>query len=370
MEKAKISAGQLFALIFLFEMGTALVVSLGLKAEKDAWLAILLGLAGGLLLFLVYTSLYKLYPALPLTGYLRAILGKWIGWPACLLYIIFFLYGAARDLRDGGELLTASFLDQTPVFVNLAIMILSVGYVLNKGIEVFSRTAQICMVVMFAAGFISNFLMYASGIADYHQLLPVLAKGWEPVVNTAATQTFEFPFSELICFTMLFPYLNDPKNGVRAGFAAVLFSGLTLSFSIAMYIAVLGVDIAGRATFPLLSAISMINIGEFIQRLDVFAVLTLIIGDFFKVGIFFYAAVIGGADLFRIQDYRKLVYPFALLILIISMIIASNFAEHIEEGNFALRTVFLLFGVAIPLLLWAAARFRRLVEKKNPPPFE
>jgi spore germination protein KB len=47
MEKAKISVIQLFAMMFLFELGSALVVSLGSNAKKDAWLAILLGVCGG-----------------------------------------------------------------------------------------------------------------------------------------------------------------------------------------------------------------------------------------------------------------------------------------------------------------------------------
>ncbi|MGM7724330.1 GerAB/ArcD/ProY family transporter [Metabacillus sp. Hm71] len=47
MEKAKISVIQLFAMMFMFEMGTALVISYGVGAKKDAWLAILLGMCGG-----------------------------------------------------------------------------------------------------------------------------------------------------------------------------------------------------------------------------------------------------------------------------------------------------------------------------------
>jgi spore germination protein KB len=359
MEKAKMSPGQLAALVFLFEMGTALVVSLGLKAEKDAWLAILLGLALGLVLFGVYVSLYRLYPELPFTAYAREILGKLIGLPIGLLYVVFFIYGAARNLRDGADLLISSVLDQTPLMAVSAIMILTAGYVLHKGIEVLARTAQIYFAVLIALGVLSNFLIVVSGLIDINRLLPVLEKGWGPVIRTALTQAFEFPFSEMICFTMLFPYLNRPKEGIKLGVFTLLAGGLVLSFSTAMNIAVLGVDIAGRATFPLLTTISLVNIREFIQRLDVLVVITLIIGDFFKVAVFYYAAVVGATDVCRIKDHRRLVYPFGLIILFLSVIIAGNFSEHIEEGNFALKTVFVVFGVILPILLWAAAYVRK-----------
>lgn len=117
VQNSRISPGQLFSLIILFDMGTALVVSLGIQAEKDAWIAVLLGTVGGIFLYYVYVSLYRLYPDLPLTGYMRAILGKWIGCSIGVLYILFFLYGAARDVRDGGDLLVSSVLDKTPLIV-------------------------------------------------------------------------------------------------------------------------------------------------------------------------------------------------------------------------------------------------------------
>lgn len=359
MGKPRISPGQLFSLIILFDMGTALVVSLGIKSEKDAWLAILLGTGGGLLLFFVYTALFRLYPKLPLTGYIRAILGKWIGFALGLLYILFFLYGAARDVRDGADLIVSSVLDQTPIIVISAVMIMSVAYVLNKGIEVLARTAQIFLVILGIVGLLSNVLLLFSDAIEINRLFPILGDGWGPVIKTTLKQTIQFPHSEVICFTMLLPYLNQSKKGVRAGFTAVLISGFILSYSSALNIAVLGTDLVGRATFPMLNMISLINIGEFIQRLDVFVVLTLIIGDFFKVAIFFYAGVMAAADVFQIRDHRKLILPMGLLILLNSMMITSSFSEHIEEGNAALQTVFILFGVIIPFVLLMVGGLRR-----------
>lgn len=51
MEKAKISNKQLFVLIILFELSSSLLIFPGQSAEQDAWLAILFGTAGGLVLF-------------------------------------------------------------------------------------------------------------------------------------------------------------------------------------------------------------------------------------------------------------------------------------------------------------------------------
>lgn len=68
--------------------------------------------------------------------------------------------------------------------------------------------------------------------------------------------------------------------------------------------------------------------------------MTLIIGDFFKIAVFYYAAVMAATDVFHIKDYRKLVHPIGIIILFISMMLSGNFAEQIEEGDVLLVTVF------------------------------
>lgn len=70
MEKAKISASQLFILMVLFELGTSLLLPVAMEAKQDAWLAILLGMLSSLVLFVIYYKLYSYYPDLLPTEYM------------------------------------------------------------------------------------------------------------------------------------------------------------------------------------------------------------------------------------------------------------------------------------------------------------
>jgi len=56
-------------------------------------------------------------------------------------------------------------------------------------------------------------------------------------------------------------------------------------------LSVLGVGVYNRATFPLYVTTSVINIADFLQRLDAIVLLTLIIGVFFKMTMYSYAAM-------------------------------------------------------------------------------
>ncbi|MGM7719950.1 GerAB/ArcD/ProY family transporter [Metabacillus sp. Hm71] len=346
MEKAKVSVIQLFAMMLIYELGSALVVSYGVTAKKDAWLAILLGMCGGIALFFIYYFLFRQYPNLPLTGYARKIFGKYLGWVIGLLYTVYFMYDASRNLRDFGDLLLSSTLTETPLLALNILMVLTICYVLYLGIEVLGRTAEVLMVILICLGITGNLLVFLSGNVNLHHLQPFLEEGWKPILTTAFPITTLFPFGEMIAFTMLLPYLNRPELSKKVWVTALISSGLILSYTTSLDIAVLGVEQVERATFPLLSTIGKVNLFEFIQRLDALVVFTFLITMFFKISILFYVSVIGMVDLFQLKNHHSILFPSGVILLILSMGIATDFAEHIEEG---LKTV--MFPLHIPLML-------------------
>ncbi|HEX6923708.1 MAG TPA: GerAB/ArcD/ProY family transporter [Bacillales bacterium] len=366
MEKVKISGLQLFILIFLFELGTAIVVGLGFQAKKDAWLAVLIGMFAGLFIFLIYYALFRLYPDLPLTSYLKEILGKHLGVFVGILYLFYFLYDATRDVRDFGELLTTSTYIYTPIFVINFMMLFTVGYILYHGIETLARTGEILLIVLTFFGVIAAILIAVSGQWELNQLLPILENGWKPVLSTAFPLTLTFPFGEMIAFTIILPCLNRPKNALKIGLWGMIASGLILAETMATNIAILGLNVASRSSFPLLAAMSLINLPNILQRLDIIAVLALIIGGFLKIAVLYYAAVICAAEVFNVSDYRKLVFPLGVVILFSSITVAGNFAEHIEEGlKIVPYYIHIYMQIAIPLLLLAVAFIRRKKWKRH-----
>lgn len=212
MEKAKISGSQLFVLVILFEMGSAILFGLGAGAKQDAWIAVLLGLIAGLLLFLVYHRLFMFYPDLPFTSYVQKITGNWIGRFIGLLYIVYFIYQAARILRDFGELLVTTIYTNTPIFVVHTLMILTIIYAIHKGFEVIARVGELYFGIIYFFAILGMLLITFSGLIHLENLQPILENGWMPILKTMTRQTINFPFGEMVVFTMVLPYLNDKKK--------------------------------------------------------------------------------------------------------------------------------------------------------------
>ena len=367
MEKAKISATQLFVLIVLFEMGSAILVGIASDAKQDAWIAVLLGLAGGLMIFLVYYRLYVFYPDLPLTSYAQKITGKWLGRFIGLLYIVYFMYCAARVLRDFGELLSTTIYNSTPLFIINTLMIITIIYAVHKGFEVISRVGELYFGIVYVTAILGMLLIVFSGLIHLGNLKPILENGLKPVMKTFLTQTINFPFGEMVVFTMLLPFLRDKKKAKIVCLSGMILSGINITITVVVNISVLGVALFQRSTFPLLTTVGRIQIADFIERLDVLFMLYLIIGGFFKIAIFYYAAVAGAADIFQFKNQRKLVFPIGMIVLFSSITIASNIAEFLKEG-LVVVPIYLSwpFQIIIPFILLIIAFLRNRKKKTSP----
>ncbi|PAK44593.1 GerAB/ArcD/ProY family transporter, partial [Priestia megaterium] len=315
------------------------------EAKQDAWLAILLGMVSSFILFLIYHKLYLYYPDLLPTEYMQKLLGKVIGTILAFVYILYFLYDASRVLRDFGEMLLTFSYPDTPLFIASALLILVTIYTVRKGIEVIARSGEILFIFIYVLAIIGFILIVCSGLIDVTNLKPVLEEGILPVLRVTFTQILYFPFGEAIVFTMILPYLKNPKKAKVTMLCATGLTGVNLAITMLINISVLGVDLTARSQFPLLSTVQSIQVADFLERLDVFFMLALVIGGFFKISILFYAAVIGTANLFKVKSPSQLSYPLGLIILFMSMTISSNFQEHLHEG---LRIEMLILH--IPLL--------------------
>jgi spore germination protein KB len=356
MEKAKISLYQLFVLILLFELGSAILVPLAIDAKQDAWLAILFGMFGGLFLYWIYYRIFFYYPELVPPEYMQKLLGKILGKILAFCYIIFFLYTAARVLRDFGEMLLTFAYLETPLFIVNALLMLVIIYTVSKGIEVLARTGELFFIFIYFLAIAGFILILFSGLIDVNNLKPFLEAGIFPVVKVVFTQTLYIPYGEAFVFSMILPYVTDQKKVKKTGLFALGLSGINLAITMAINIGVLGVDLTARSQFPLLSTIQSIEVAEFLERLDVFFMISTVICIFFKVSIYFYAALASTAVIFKVKDPSSLTYPLGMVILFMSVTIASSYAEHLQEGlEFVTRYMHPFFFVFIPLLLLVIA---------------
>ncbi|MBP3039536.1 GerAB/ArcD/ProY family transporter [Bacillaceae bacterium Marseille-Q3522] len=363
----KISPIQLFTLMVLFEIGTSIVVGVGFEAGQDAWIAILLGTAGGLVIFSMYIYLYSRFPDVPLTSYLEKILGKIAGRILAVIYISYFLYLAARVLRDFADLITTTILYETPPLAIVIMSMVTIIFASYLGFEVIARTSEIFFPWVMLFGILFTLFIMMTGTPKFENMLPVLENGWVPVLKTAFPTIVFFPFGEIIIFTLFFPLVNNIRHGILAGYSALLFSAFILLIVSMLIISVLGPFLAKISTIPLLVTVGKGSVGDFLQRLDAIALILMCIGGFFKCTIFFYGAVEGFSNLIKKPELNKYTIPvMAITVIFMSFLIADNYFQHLFIG---LKVIPLYFDLplfmVIPLILVFIVIIKKKVAKKN-----
>jgi len=360
----RISNYQLFCLMVLFELGSSILFVSGIEAKQDAWIVVLISMLAGLVLMWMYTALQLHFPGKNLAEIIITILGKHLGIPLVLLYALFFLYSATRNFRDFGEVIVTTFLIKTPLIVILIVFMLTALYVLFLGIEVLGRTSEVLLpTVLFFM--ISTFIMIGiSGRIQLNELIPVLAKGWQPVFKEVYPKFVNFPFGEAAVFMMYWCYL-DAKQAVRKiSLLAIGVAGLFIALIDVVTICTLGVTIAGTATIPFLEAIKLINIGDIITNLDALGIIFMFIGGFYKMSIFFYGGVQALATALKIKDHRWVMIASAIFVLWLSIVFEPNFPYHIWLGHeVSLPYIHNVFQTVIPPLLLLIYRLK--ARKKN-----
>lgn len=251
---------------------------------------------------------------------------------------------------------------RTPLIIIMSMMLIAVMYTLSKGIEVLVRTGELYFVILTLVGVIVFTLILVSGKVDMNNLRPVLEEGWWKVLRASLAGSMVFPFGEVIVFSMLLPYVDKPQKIKSTILTALVISGLVLAFCMVISISVLGVDIFTRAVYPLLITVQMIEGAGFLERLDVFFMVTTVLGGFFRISIFYYAGVIGASNLFGVKDYRKLIYPVGITLLFVATMLTSNYVEFVYKGLRVYRYYFqipVLVMLPIALLLVAFIRNRK-----------
>ncbi|MBM6619373.1 endospore germination permease [Bacillus sp. RD4P76] len=348
----KLSLWQLFILIFIFEMGSAIIVGIGNEAKQDAWIAIAVATSIGVGLVVFYYTLVSRVKDKNLFQIMEVALGKWLAKVLAFLYVVYFFYIASRVLRDFCELLTSSILPKTPIEVTSIIMMCMITYVLYLGIEVLGRTSEIFLpyVIIFIIGIGIGILL--SSELHMENLLPIMPEGIGPVVSAVFPSLLTFPFGELIVFTVIFPYVSNPKYIRRVSIISVVAAGGLLVYASIVQIATLGFEMKNRSTFPLLSVAREISLLDFLERVDLLIVFIMMFGVIIKVAVFTYGGLKGLEYIGNIS-YRYFAFPMAMVISSSSIFISDNFAEHIQEGlKFVPTYMHIPFQIVIPFLLF------------------
>lgn len=356
LEGGRISNWQATALIITLILASSTISLPNIiykEAGQDAWLSIIIAAASGIIAGFIFASLGNRFPRRTFIQYMPDIVGKTLGKIIGFIYIIFFMFINAGIIREIAEIFKTNFMQETPLSVFSIGMVLVAAYAVRSGLEVLTRVNEIMMPLVLLMLLMVMGLSYME--IDAYLLLPVLEDGFMPVLKGSIYPTLFF--AETVVMLMIIPYLNKPYGVKRTIFSAILIVTL---FQLALMVMAIGVfgSLVDDLNFPILQMARYISLLELFERMEPLIMLTWIGGGFVKVGIFYYCAVLAMAQWLNLREYKALVLPTGVLLVVLSIVLWENYVEFYHMGYKIVPPYFFALEIGLPLTLLVLAMLR------------
>jgi spore germination protein KB len=359
LENVKITPKQLILLVVI----SRLVITItffpaldGPPENQDVWLSVLLTIPAHLLLSVPIYLLWKRFPNQSFIEYSQTILGK-AGKLVGLLYVLFFFHTLGMFLYQWSAFLTTAIMPETPVLFMLIFVLPFCAYAVLKGIEVISRLSEFFAPLVFGA-LIIFFLLLTKNM-DLKVFTPFMEKGFMSILVGAFVISSRT--SEILVLAMLLPYLKAKKGKVKSVFISI-YSIVAFFWIIATItvLATLGLDLTRILQFPYFDALRLINVGDFIERIESIHLAVWILSGFLRISLYYYVIVMVLSQVFGLKSYKPLVISTLTILLPVALSLQSNIAELNEFLSYTIEPWYnLFFIIFIPTILLIIAVVRK-----------
>lgn len=362
MNKEIITNKQGISIVVLFIIGSATVLSPGGEAKQDVWIAVLLAVLMALPAIFIYARILSIFPGKDLFDILNEVFGKILGKIVALTFIWYAFHLGALVIRNFSEFIRVVSLPRTPQLIIVVFIGLICIWAVKAGVEVIGRWAGFFLpiILIFIAGTVTLSLTQA----DINNMKPILYNGFQPVIESGFS-TFSFPFAETVVFMMFFCSVKDKFKTYKVYTLGIVGGAAILSVIYIRNILVLGVETLSTLYFPSYSAVSMVEIGTFLERIEIIVAVIFLLAGIVKIGICLYAASNGIAKVFNFDGYRVLAAPIGFLMMGLSCFIYTNTMEMFEWASKIYPYYAAPFQIILPVVILIASEIKvRIVKRK------
>lgn len=325
---------QAISIIFLSILGSSVVLGTARPAKTDAWISIILAVIISLIIGLCYARLLSNFHGKNFFEICEIVFGKVFGKIIIIIFIWYSLFINALIIRDIGEFIyiigIVSIREISQIFTMTITMLLCI-YMAKKNISVFGRFCFFFLpiiVFMLSIGYILSINNMSP-----ENLLPIMYDGIKPVID-GMISSISFPFTESIVFIMIFNLLQNKTSASKVFTKGVLFAGVMLFIMTICDIMILGSNTLSASYFPSYTSLKRINIGNFLERIEITIILSFIFAVFVKSTCYLIATSKGIACLFNLKDYTFIPTPVGFLVISIAYLLYENTKELVETTQF------------------------------------
>jgi len=354
MNKREITVKQAVAVIALFLTGSSLISGGTAIAKQDSWFSMVLAFLLVLPMLWIYSEILAFSPKRDFYDAAVFACGKVFAKIFCIFYFIYAIYVGALVLRIFSEFIHIVNMIETPIIAITAAIMLAIIFLIKKRLYVLGRVAKFTLPLLLLSLTITIVLSVKD--MDFSNIEPVLYKNTKPLLQNTFI-TLALPFGETVICMPIFAGIEHQEK-----IFPVFFKSVLLGFSILFFANLRNLFVLGFSSsifyFPSYEAVSVISIGEFFTRIEVFMGINLLLAGFIKVCVALYSSCFYISKAFGYDDYAKLSAPCGLIIMLLAVMAHSNSEEMFSWVKFH-PFYCIPFQIIIPLALLIAGKIKK-----------
>lgn len=306
------------------------------------------------ILWLLHRTQIRL-PNLTMLEVFDHALGKLFSRVVLCFYLVYLL----EIQGDASQALTSFYrsvvLPNTPTNSILLMLALTTTYAVSVGFHAIVRSVLLAL-PFFLLGIAFILLMISQDVHTNPFLPPFRHSA--ALIGYGGLLSFFLPFGKSIVFCFLFDRIGSGRKKMASIFAALFLAGLYLCAATYLTFGSLGMRLTSHSLFPFFSAIQLVKLGEYLERIEIMIIGIWTLFTVFEIIVLQYIFVQLFTHVFRIQRPKWFVLPIGLLFFAIS---ERSFREVYDQDYYNSHIApfsTLIPTVVIPLLLFVVGSIR------------
>src|SRR5699024_11349851 len=197
-------------------------------------------------------------------------------------------------------------------------------------------------------------------------MLPVYYDSGISAILRAALNPLSF-FSESVVMLALIYFTNHEKNQqvMKSALWGVTLSAMFSGIILIAVILTFGPNISSHMLYPAFDMVSYIFVMEFIQNMEILAVLISILSVFIKLSIYYFLVCYIIAQLLKAEKVNKIALYIAPIIFIATILIPIIYFVLKYENTFWIYFALPVQMFAIPLLFYMIIKIKKVFMNKS-----
>ena len=330
--------------------------------NRDSWVIPLISLPLDILFIFIINKIIDYEPDLNLPQKVIKLFGKILGTIILILICIFILLMGILNYLTLNNFIQSQFLTRTPLLAIAIILMITIFYILCKGINVISRTSNILffinifLFIISFSGLISSF--------DFSNLKPMFQSSTNDYLS-GINSYYAFHIAPMFLLTMIPKNKMDKPKIKKTLIISTVISSITMFCVILATLSVLGYELTALYEYPEFHVLKQATLVGASSRIESILVIQLIFDIFIYCTLIIYMFGNNIKEIIKIKKIN-IIYLIGCILLTIGTIYAAKYNIYVD--NLMVKTIPIIstiFTATITLIIYFKVKVGKISKKKK-----